>query len=65
MPVVFIKTILSRFLRDKSGAVTVDFVVLTAATVGFGFVTAAAVLTDAGDNLVSYASDTVDAELAD
>ena len=37
------KTTLKRFLSDEAGAITVDWVVLTAATVGLG-VTAIAIL---------------------
>ncbi|NNJ67775.1 MAG: hypothetical protein HKP54_07020 [Boseongicola sp.] len=47
------------FLKDESGAVTVDWVVLTAAIVGLGI----AVLTSVGNGTTTLA-DTVSGELA-
>ncbi|MEM7719106.1 MAG: hypothetical protein AAF222_07865 [Pseudomonadota bacterium] len=48
------------FLKDESGAVTVDWVVLTAAIVGLGI----AVLTSVGNGTVSLA-DQISSSLAD
>lgn len=41
--------LVKRFLRDDSGAVTVDWVVLTAFMVGFGFAIALIITTAAQD----------------
>ncbi len=46
-------TLLQSFGRDEDGAVTVDWVVLTAAIVGLGI----AVLTTVGDATDDYADD--------
>ncbi len=46
-------TLLKNFGRDEDGAVTVDWVVLTAAIVGLGI----AVLTTVGDATDDYADD--------
>ncbi len=46
-------TLLKTFQRDEDGAVTVDWVVLTAAIVGLGI----AVLTTVGDATDDYADD--------
>ena len=46
-------TMLNSFGRDEDGAVTVDWVVLTAAIVGLGI----AVLTTVGDATDDYADD--------
>ncbi len=46
-------TLLKSFARDEDGAVTVDWVVLTAAIVGLGI----AVLTTVGDATDDYADD--------
>jgi Flp pilus assembly pilin Flp len=40
---------LKRFCKDDSGAVTVDWVVLTAAMAGFGFAVASIITTAAND----------------
>jgi Flp pilus assembly pilin Flp len=40
---------LKRFRKDDSGAVTVDWVVLTAAMAGFGFAVASIIVTAAND----------------
>lgn len=53
------------FLRRQNGAVTVDWVVLTAALVGFGAMVASVALIDAGDNFAAYGQAEVSAILAD
>jgi len=60
-----IKAALNRFTACQSGAITVDWVVLTAALVGFGAVTASVVLIDAGDNFAAYGQAEVSALLND
>ena len=47
---------LKRFRKDEDGAVTVDWVVLTAATVTFG-IAAALTIQDGSDNLTGETSD--------
>lgn len=50
---------LNRFLRDTSGAVTVDWVVMTAAVVGLGIAAASSIAggtTEMGGNLGTYLS---------
>lgn len=46
-------SMLKKFRNDESGAVTVDWVVLTAAIVGLGFV----VINIVGDSITTVASD--------
>jgi len=51
------KTALHRFVKDESGAITVDWVVLTAAVVALGVAAAAAMATgttELSDNIWAY-----------
>lgn len=56
---------LSRFLASDSGAVTVDWVVLTAAVVGIGMASAAAVRTGTGDLATDIEASLTDATMQD
>lgn len=46
------KVFLTKFMKDEHGAVTVDWVVLTAAVVGLGIV----VVTTIGDGALDYST---------
>jgi Flp pilus assembly pilin Flp len=54
-----LKNIINKFLNEESGAVTVDWVVLTAAIVGLGMV----VMSTVGDGIETL-SDTVVTDLS-
>jgi Flp pilus assembly pilin Flp len=54
-----LKNIINKFFNDESGAVTVDWVVLTAAIVGLGMV----VMSTVGDGIETL-SDTVVTDLS-
>ncbi|MEM6478614.1 MAG: hypothetical protein AAF841_10410 [Pseudomonadota bacterium] len=55
-----LKNIMNKFRRDEDGAVTVDWVVLTAAIVGLGI----AILATVSDGVSDLAS-AIDTELSD
>ena len=55
---------IKNFRRDEDGAVTVDWVVLTAAIVGLGIVVATGTLSGSISDAMDSASGTIDASAA-
>jgi hypothetical protein len=56
---------LRKFRRDTEGAVTVDWVVLTAAMAGFGFAVASIITTAANDPAEGMGARLADMEVGD